>query len=63
MASPPCDACTRLGDRVKVEASLDGVGALFAQFPRRSSLLQGIEPGCRIAVQITKARAYPSVTR
>jgi sulfate transport system ATP-binding protein len=48
-----------LGDRVKVEASLDGVGALFAQFPRRSSLLRGIEPGCRIAVEITKARAYP----
>jgi sulfate/thiosulfate transport system ATP-binding protein len=49
-----------LGDRVKVEAALDGVGALFAQFPRRSSLLHGIEPGCRIAVQITKARAYPA---
>jgi len=48
-----------LGDRVKVEAALDGVGALFAQFPRRSSLLTGIEPGCRIAVQVTKARAYP----
>jgi len=49
-----------LGDRVKVEAALDGVGPLFAQFPRRSSLLHGIEPGCRIAVQITKARAYPA---
>lgn len=47
-----------LGDRVRVEAALDGVGPLFAQFPRRSSLLVGIEPGCRIAVQITKARAY-----
>ncbi len=52
-----------LGDRVKVEASLDGVGPLFAQFPRRSSLLHGIEPGCRIAVQVTKARAYPAAVR
>lgn len=50
-----------LGDRVKVEASLDGVGPLFAQFPRRSSLLHGIEPGCRIAVLVTKARAYPAI--
>jgi len=50
-----------LGDRVRVEAALDGVGPLFAQFPRRSSLLHGIEIGCRIAVQITKARAYPAL--
>jgi sulfate/thiosulfate transport system ATP-binding protein len=48
-----------LGDRVKVEARIDGAGPLFAQFPRRSSLLKGIEPGCRIAVEVTKARAYP----
>ncbi len=47
-----------LGDRVKVEADLDGVGPLFAQFPRRSSLLHGIELGCRIAVEITTARSY-----
>ena len=47
-----------LGDRVKVEAGIDGAGFLVAQFPRRSSLLEGIEPGCRIAVEVTKARAY-----
>jgi sulfate transport system ATP-binding protein len=47
-----------LGDRVRVEARLDGAGPLFAQFPRRSSLLRGIEPGCRIAVDVTAARAY-----
>lgn len=47
-----------LGDRVKVEATIDGGGALMAQFPRRSSLLRGIEPGCRIAVEVTQARAY-----
>jgi sulfate transport system ATP-binding protein len=50
-----------LGDRVKVEALIDGSGTLMAQFPRRSSLLKGIEPGCRIAVEVTKARAYPAV--
>jgi sulfate transport system ATP-binding protein len=48
-----------LGDRVKVEAAIDGAGPLFAQFPRRSSLLHGIEPGCRIAVEVTKSLAYP----
>jgi sulfate transport system ATP-binding protein len=47
-----------LGDRVKVEADIDGAGFLFAQFPRRSSLLTGIERGCRIAVEVTRARAY-----
>jgi sulfate transport system ATP-binding protein len=49
-----------LGDRVRVEAWLDEVGApIFAQFPRRSSLLTGVEAGCRIAVEITAARAWP----
>ena len=47
-----------LGDRVKVEALIDGGCALMAQFPRRSSLLRGIEPGCRIQVEVTQARAY-----
>ena len=48
-----------LGDRVRVEAWLDDVGApIFAQFPRRSSLLHGVEAGCRIAVEITAARAW-----
>mgnify|MGYP001614312962 CR=1 FL=1 len=52
---------TPLGDLVKVEARLDGAGPIFAQFPRRSSLLKGIEPGCRINVEVTLARAYPRV--
>jgi sulfate transport system ATP-binding protein len=46
------------GDRVRVEALLDGVGPVFAQFPRRSSLLRGVESGCRIGLEITHARAY-----
>ncbi len=50
---------TTLGDRVKVEALLDGGIAIFAQFPRRSTLLHGIEPGCRIHVEVTLARVYP----
>ena len=49
---------TTLGDRVKVEAVIDGAGAIFSQFPRRSSLLHGIEPGCRIHVAITLARVF-----
>jgi sulfate transport system ATP-binding protein len=48
-----------LGDRVRVEAAVDGAGPIFAHFPRRSSLLHGIEPGARIAVEVTRARAYP----
>ena len=50
---------TTLGDRVKVEALLDGGVAIFAQFPRRSTLLHGIEPGCCIHVEVTLARVYP----
>lgn len=50
---------TPLGDRVKVEATLDGGPAIFAQFPRRSSLLKGVEPGARIQIEVTTTRAYP----
>ncbi len=49
-----------LGDRVRVEAELADGAPLFAQFPRRSSLLKGVEPGARIAVEITHARAFPA---
>jgi sulfate transport system ATP-binding protein len=48
-----------LGDRVKVLTQVDGAGELEAQFPRRSSLLRGVEPGCRVAVEVTLARIYP----
>jgi sulfate transport system ATP-binding protein len=48
-----------LGDRVKVSTKVDGAGELLAQFPRRSSLLRGVEPGCRVAVEVTLARIYP----
>jgi sulfate/thiosulfate transport system ATP-binding protein len=47
-----------LGDRVRVHAVVDGAGPIVAQFPRRSSLLRGIEPGCRIQVEVTSARTY-----
>lgn len=50
-----------LGDRVRVHAVVDGAGPVVAQFPRRSSLLRGIEPGCRIEVEVTTARTYPAV--
>jgi sulfate transport system ATP-binding protein len=49
-----------LGDRVKVTTRIDGAGELMAQFPRRSSLLRGVEPGCRVAVEVTLARVYPA---
>jgi sulfate/thiosulfate transport system ATP-binding protein len=50
-----------LGDRVRVEAELDRSGeTIFAQFPRRSSLLRGVEPGCRIQVEVTSSRVYPA---
>jgi sulfate transport system ATP-binding protein len=47
-----------LGDRVKVSAKVDGAGELLAQFPRRSSLLRGVTPGARVAVEVTTARLY-----
>jgi sulfate transport system ATP-binding protein len=49
-----------LGDRVRVYANIDGAGPITAQFPRRSSLLKGVEPGCRVQLEVTKARAYPA---
>ena len=49
-----------LGDRVRVHAVLDGAGPIVAQFPRRSSLLRNIEPGCRVQVEVTAARTYPA---
>ncbi len=52
----------RLGDRVRVEVLLDGGVSLIAQFPRRSSLLKGVEPGARVQVEVTSARAYPAQT-
>ena len=48
-----------LGDRVRVYANVDGAGPIVAQFPRRSSLLRGIEPGSRIQIEVTTARTYP----
>lgn len=47
-----------LGDRAKVSAVLDGNFPLVAQFPRRSSLLRGVEAGVRVAVEVTLARVY-----
>lgn len=49
------------GDRVRVEAWLDDPGTpIFAAFPRRSSLLNGVEVGGRIAVEPTFARVWPA---
>jgi len=53
------DRVLPIGDRVRVEATLDDGAPLFAQFPRRSSLLTGIHAGTRIAVEVTHARAWP----
>jgi len=47
-----------IGDRVRVEATLHGGQPIIAQFPRRSSLLRGVEPSCRLGVEITHSRAY-----
>jgi sulfate transport system ATP-binding protein len=49
-----------LGDRVRVYANIDGAGPIVAQFPRRSSLLKGVEAGSRVQIEVTTARAYPA---
>jgi len=54
------DRVIPLGDRVRVETTLDGEIPLFAHFPRRSSLLRGVCPGTRVAVEVTHARVWPS---
>jgi sulfate transport system ATP-binding protein len=51
-----------LGDRVRVYATVDGAGPIVAQFPRRSSLLKGVEAGCRVQIDVTKARTYPALS-
>ncbi len=51
-----------LGDRVTVEAVIDGAVTILSQFPRRSSLLLGIEPGVRIHIEVTTVRIYPQET-
>jgi sulfate transport system ATP-binding protein len=51
-----------LGDRVKVEAAVDGAGAIFAHLPRHSTLLYGIEPGARVNVSINDLRAYAAAS-
>ena len=48
-----------LGDRVRVEGLIDGEHPVVACFPRRSSLLRGMEAGGRAAIEVTRARAYP----
>jgi sulfate transport system ATP-binding protein len=50
------------GDRVRVQADVDGAGPIVAFFPRRSSLLRGIEPGCRAQIEVTTARAYSAAS-
>jgi len=47
-----------LGDRVWVDAILDGGQPLSAQFPRRSSLLNGVSAGTRIMVEVSRAHAF-----
>jgi sulfate transport system ATP-binding protein len=55
---------TTLGDRVRVEAVLDDTdAAIVAQFPRRSSLLTGVEAGRRVAIEVTHARAWATGAR
>lgn len=48
-----------IGDRVRVEATFHDGNPIVAQFPRRSSLLHGVEVGCKLGVEVTYARAYP----
>jgi sulfate/thiosulfate transport system ATP-binding protein len=53
------DRVLPLGDRVRVEATLSTGEPMVAQFPRRSSLLRGVEVGCSLGIEITHTRAYP----
>jgi sulfate transport system ATP-binding protein len=48
-----------LGDKVKVEAQIDGAGLLCAQLSRYDEALRELEPGARVAVDVAHARSYP----
>jgi len=48
------------GDRVKVEATIDGGAGFVAIIPRRSNLLTGVEVGCRVDIEISHLRVYPA---
>jgi sulfate/thiosulfate transport system ATP-binding protein len=52
------DRVLPLGDRVRVEATLASGEPMVALFPRRSSLLRGVEAGCPLGIEITQVRAY-----
>ncbi len=56
------DRVLPIGDRVRVEATLQNGQPIIAQFPRRSSLLRGVEAGCHLGIEITHSRAYPLST-
>jgi sulfate transport system ATP-binding protein len=48
-----------LGDRVKVEAQVDGAGLLCAQLSRYDEALRELEPGARVEVDVAHVRSYP----
>jgi hypothetical protein len=48
---------------VKLLLPAKKAGQLVGQFPRRSTLLKGIEPGARIQVDVTQARIYPPLSQ
>lgn len=52
---------TTLGDRVRVDVKVQDGPSLSAQFPRRSSLLNGVVPGASVQVEITRAFVYPAI--
>jgi sulfate transport system ATP-binding protein len=54
------DRVLPLGDRVRVEARIDGNLPIFAHFPRRGGVPQGMAPGRRVGVEVTHARAFPT---
>lgn len=47
-----------LGDRVKVDAIIEGLGQISAQFPRSNPFAENVLPGTRIGVEVSHARSY-----
>jgi sulfate transport system ATP-binding protein len=48
-----------LGDKVRVEAQIDGAGLLYAQLSRYDDALRELEPGARVEVDVAHVRSYP----
>jgi sulfate transport system ATP-binding protein len=47
-----------LGERMRVEISVDGTNDIFAHVPRHGSAIEELQPGTRVEIGVRQARVY-----